>query len=247
MTKPIREATKDGIRTKLNMQVSSEFYAAPQRYILGANESAFVDANGNPKPQWSFMQDKVLAIESEKDSEGNPTGTPSVGQFPQMSPTPYIQILENLAKEVAMAANLPVNYFLENTNAPTSADAIRANEAPLVKHAERKQSEFSKAWNEVGRLALLVRDGKVPSDYSSVSPKWRSAATPTKAASTDAAIKLISSNVIPADSDVVLDMVDMSESDKARVREERKAAKPEAPVAVPDEQQSPLTEPNQTV
>ena len=74
------------------------------------------------------------------------------------------------------------------TGNPASADAIRAGEARLVKRAERRQVSFGRAWLEVGRLALLVRDGVVPDSFSSLGTRWRDAATPTRAAAADEAL-----------------------------------------------------------
>ncbi|MBQ1167342.1 hypothetical protein KBZ21_56010, partial [Streptomyces sp. A73] len=42
-----------------------EFYGAPQRYILGASESAFQDAEGNTKSAWETYIGRVLALERD--------------------------------------------------------------------------------------------------------------------------------------------------------------------------------------
>jgi len=98
-----------------------------------------------------------------------------------------------------------------------------------VARAERKQAEFSRGWLEVAELVLLVRDGAVPEDFSAVRPVWASAATPTKAASTDAVVKLVTAGILPPDSSVVLKMLDLSSFDReqaakdaARLAEEKK-------------------------
>ncbi|MBQ1164418.1 hypothetical protein KBZ21_41245, partial [Streptomyces sp. A73] len=41
------------------------FYGAPQRYILGASESAFQDAEGNTKSAWETYIGRVLALERD--------------------------------------------------------------------------------------------------------------------------------------------------------------------------------------
>jgi len=223
MTKSIRASTVEAVKTELNMSVNSEFYAAPQRYALGVEEAAFKNPDGTAKNPWTFAQSKFLALGSQTDQDGNPVGTPQVGEFSQSSPTPYISVLQYYARKVASDADLPVRLFDENKNAPTSADAIRADESALVKRCERKTAEFSLAWREVGLLALLVRGG-APAEYPAISPQWKSPATPTKAASTDAAVKLVATGIVPADSDVVLDAVDMSNIDKERIKLDRAAA-----------------------
>ena len=42
----VMRITDEAIRTSLRMEVSAEFYSSPQRYILGADESAFVGPDG---------------------------------------------------------------------------------------------------------------------------------------------------------------------------------------------------------
>lgn len=219
ITKSIRSAQDRGVCVMANMVVNSEFLAAPQRFVLGADDKAFAG-----KSQWELIQGRLLGLRRNQDGE-----LPEVGQFPQSSPEPYLAVLTQLARQVASDADLPVRYFDENRNAPTSADAIRADESALVARAERKQAEFSRGWLEVAELVLLVRDGAVPEGFSAVRPVWASAATPTKAASTDAVVKLVTAGILPPDSSVVLKMLDLSSFDReqaakdaARLAEEKK-------------------------
>src|SRR6185437_12500510 len=108
---------------------------------------------------------------------------------------------------------------------PASADAIRAGEARLVKRAERRQASFGRAWREVGRLALLIRDGAIPEDYDTrVSVQWQDAATPTRAASADEAAKLVGSGILPADSEVTYNRIGLSLAEQAKVAVDRKRA-----------------------
>ena len=222
ITRSIRASQDAGARQMLNMQVNAEFFAAPQRWVMGAAEEAF-----GGQSQWQLVQGRLLALSS--DIDGN---QPTVGQFEQSSPTPYLDVLRQLARQVASDADLPVRYFDDDSSEPTSADAIRADEAALVQRVKRKQSEFAAAWSEVAELALLVRDGRVPDEFRGVSPVWASAATPTRAANTDAAQKWIASGIVPASSDVILEMLDFSEFDRERIRVEREN-EPDEPEVVP--------------
>src|SRR5690606_26724263 len=197
-----------------------EFLAAPQRFVLGADDKAFAG-----KSQWELIQGRLLGLRRNQDGE-----LPEVGQFPQSSPEPYLNVLTQLARQVASDADLPVRYFDENRNAPTSADAIRADESALVARAERKQDELSVGWLEVAELVLLVRDGRVPDDFDQLRTVWASPATPTKAASTDAVVKLVTAGILPPDSAVVLKWLDLSPVDREvaledarRLAEEKKA------------------------
>ncbi|MET9728421.1 phage portal protein, partial [Streptomyces zaomyceticus] len=49
ITPEVRSITDAACRRLMGIEVAAEFFGAPQRYILGASESAFQDAEGNAK------------------------------------------------------------------------------------------------------------------------------------------------------------------------------------------------------
>lgn len=95
----------------------------------------------------------------------------------------------------------------------------------LVKRAERRQAMFGKAWTEVARLALMVRDGRSFDQLSdaelAIRPLWRDAATPTKAAAMDQAQKGIAAGIFTADGDYTMKMLGLSATDKDMLRRDR--------------------------
>ena len=56
---PITEAA---CRTLSNLQGAQEMLAVPQRYVLGADESDFVDAEGNKKSTWEAYMGRIWAL-----------------------------------------------------------------------------------------------------------------------------------------------------------------------------------------
>jgi hypothetical protein len=74
------------------------------------------------------------------------------------------------------------------------------------------------------RLALWVRDGEPPDKTRRIETVWRNPATPTIAAQTDAAVKLAAAGIIPADSDVLLEMAGLTEDQRQRVAADRRRA-----------------------
>lgn len=48
ITRAVRSYTDSAMRTLLGAEVAREFYSAPQRYVLGADEDLFQDSDGNP-------------------------------------------------------------------------------------------------------------------------------------------------------------------------------------------------------
>jgi hypothetical protein len=218
ITHPVRYLTDAAVRTLLGAEVNREFYAAPQRWAMGASEDSFISTDGDRMGQWQAIMGRVWAI--ERDEDGN---LPAVGQFNPSSPAPFIEQIKLYAQLLAAQAGMPAAYLGFVTENPSSADAIRAGEARLVKRAERRQASFGQAWNRVARLALLLRDGELDPDVAaSIRCRWRDAATPTRAAAADEASKLVGAGILPADSQVTMDRIGLSPGEQDRVLAERR-------------------------
>jgi hypothetical protein len=221
ITPAVRSYTDSAMRTLLGAEVAREFYSAPQRYILGASEDTFLDADGQPLNAWSVYQGRVLGIPYNEAENV----MPQVGQFQANDTRPYFDQIKSYAQLLAAETAIPASYLGFQTDNPASADAIRQMEARLVKRAERRQRQFGRAWVEVARLALLVRDGQVAAEASNIRPIWRDASTPTRAAAADEAVKLIASGVLLPDSEVTYNRIGLSDTDKETLRAEKKLAK----------------------
>lgn len=223
ITPAVRSLTDSAMRTLLGAEVAREFYSAPQRYILGADEDVFLDRDGNPLDPWKAYQGRFMGVPTNEDGQ-----MPQVGQFTANDPRPYFDQIRAYAQMLSAETAIPASYLGFQTDNPASADAIRQMEARLVKRAERRQRQFGRTWTEVAKLALLVRDGELPNGVENLRPIWRDASTPTRAAAADEAVKLISAGVLPADSDIVLNRIGLSDSDKQVLKAERGASQANA-------------------
>lgn len=219
ITRAVRSYTDQAVRTLLGMEVNREFYSAPQRYLLGAEESMFQKADGSVATGWETVMGRMLAI--PRDEEGE---LPTIGQFTPASPAPYLEQVRGLGQLLSGEAGIPSSYMGFVSDNPASADAIRAAEARLVKRAERRQVVFGRGWREVGALALLIRDGSIPAEFSTVGNRWRDAATPTRAAAADEAVKLIGTGVLTPDSSVTYDRVGLSPIEQRQVAADKRRA-----------------------
>jgi hypothetical protein len=223
ITRPVRYYTDAAARTMRGLETNREFYNAPQRVGLNIAEKMFQDAQGNPVSQWTAIQGRYLMIPPNDDDPAAPQ--PDVKQFTPASPAPYVDQIKGYATLLAAESGIPAEYLGFQTDNRSSADAIRAGEARLVKRAERRQGTFGRAWREVGRLALLIRDGAVPDGYdTAVSAKWRDAATPTRAAAADEVAKYVGAGILPADSVVALDRAGFSPAEQRTIIAERRRA-----------------------
>ncbi|MFD8577389.1 phage portal protein [Streptomyces virginiae] len=220
ITPEVMSITDAACRRLMGIEVAAEFFGAPQRYILGASESAFQDAEGNAKSAWDTYIGRVLAL--ERDEDGN---VPTVGAFTAHDPSGQTKIIDLYARIMATQLGLPPHMLGYTSDNPASADAIRSSEGMLVKKAERRIRRFSATYRDMMRLALWVRDGEPPEKSRRIETVWRNPATPTIAAQTDAAVKMVQAGILPAEGDVVLEMAGLTEDQRARVATERRRAR----------------------
>lgn len=226
ITPAIRYYTDATVRTLLGMEINREFYTAPQRYGLGVDPEMFgLDESSSRAERvrrgWEISMTRMNFIPRDEE-----TGElPQVGQFQPAPPTPYIEQIKHYAQMIASAAAIPVSHLGFATENPPSADAIKALESRLVKRAEFRQRMFQRTWLEIGRLALLTRDGKAEFDeeaFAEIGVNWLPASTPTPAADADRTGKLIESGVVPADSPVAARLAGLSKEDQQQLEQDRR-------------------------
>jgi hypothetical protein len=217
ITPEVMSITDAACRRLMGIEVAAEFFGAPQRYILGASESAFQDAEGNTKSAWETYIGRVLAL--ERDENGD---VPTVGAFTAHDPSGQTKIIDLYARIMASQLSVAPHVLGYTSDNPASADAIRYADNAQIKKAERRIRRFSATHRDAMRLALWFRDGEPPPKERRIETVWRNPATPTLAAQVDAATKLVQTGILPADSDVVLEMVGLTEDQRRRVVTERR-------------------------
>lgn len=221
LSRPVMTLADAALRTLVRSEVTAEFFSAPQRYAMGADESAFVDASGNPKGAWASIIGRVWAI--GRDEDGN---VPEVGQFPQTSMQPHVDHLRMLATLFAGETSLPLSSLGIVQDNPSSAEAIHASKEELITEAEWAADTLGAGWRRVMLLALMLRDGltEVPAEWLRLEMRWRDPATPSKAAIADAVTKQVQAGILPADSAVTLEQLGYDETTVARLEADRQRA-----------------------
>jgi hypothetical protein len=182
--------TDAAARALTNAQVATEVAAIPQRYVAGMSKGDFADQNGVPLPAWQAYFGAIWGTEN---------ADAKFGQFAAADLGNFTKIVDHYAQLVAGMKGLPVRYFGQNTANPPSADAIRSDEARLVKTCERRQQAWSGSWEMVMRLVRRLIDGDWNPDLKQLETQWRDPATPTRAQAADAAVKLHAEGILPTE------------------------------------------------
>lgn len=219
ITEPIISIVNSMMRTMLGAEVAREFYSAPQRYILGADEGMFLDSDGNTRNSLEVLMDRVLIL-PEGITEGK---HPTVGQFASNSPAPYIELMRFYSQLFSSYADIPENYLGFNTVNPTSAEAIKASEIRLIKKAQDRIDGISSQWKEVAIIATLLKNGSLPEGFNPV-PQFKDPATISGSAVSDELSKLISAGVLRPDSEIVFRKLGLSKEEIEIVRAENNIA-----------------------
>lgn len=204
-------------RTLLGMEVGREFHIAPRRYALGITEEAFQAPDGTARSAWDTYLNKVWML--ERDEEGN---VPQLGQFDGADPAGYTKILDTYRSLMLGEMGLPPTMLGEHSDGnPASADAIRSGYEELTSRARMKQVALAGAHEHLMRMALTLRQGKLPDEARRIETDWRNPAPETLAGTSDAITKQITAGAIPATSDVTLKRLGYSAVERQRLVQDR--------------------------
>lgn len=151
------------VRTVKRSEIAAEFFAYPQKYVLGMDESTEnIDA-------WKASMSSMLRIDKDEDGD-----KPTVGQFQQQSQTPHTEQLKMFAGLFAGETGLTVDDLGFPSDNPSSSEAIKASHESLRLTARACQRTFGEGLLNAGYLAACVRD-----DYPylrrqlfNTAPKW---------------------------------------------------------------------------
>lgn len=221
ISRAVMSITNSAMRTVVRSEVSAEFFSSPQRYILGADESMFVDESGNRKSVWDLIIGHILAVPAD-DEESKP----EVNQFPATSMTPHTEHLRMWATMFAGETSLPVSSLGIVQDNPASAEAIYAAKEDLILEAEGTCDGFTPPWVRSMITGVQLRDGlsAVPPQLRALDCRWRDPSTPSRAAATDAVMKQVSAGVLPPDSPVALEQLGYDQTTIDRIMADRRRA-----------------------
>lgn len=227
ITRPVMSLTDQAVRTMLRAEVSAEFFSAPQRYAMGADEEMFKDEQGNRIPLWQALLGQFLAL--PRDENGD---VPEVGQFPQQTMQPHGDHLRMIIAMFSGETSIPVDSLGIIHDNPSSAEGVDARWADMVLLAELCQTEFGVSSVEVAQNVMSAADGNrdVPTSLSRLRAKWRNASTPTLQSQTQSVTMQIGAGALRPDSVVGLEQMGYDQTDIERIQAEHDKARTSDPL-----------------
>lgn len=213
ITRPLMGFIDSGVRTMLRQETNAEFYGAPQRALLGAEEEHFTNEKGERITPLDALIGGVWGLPYTRDEETGDLLKPTLQQLQQATFTPHGEMLRGTAMQVSGETSIPVNYLGVIHDNPASADAIRATEADLISVVEDALPSLANSRVELLRNVVAVQQGKwtpaMETELKSVTAYFRDPGTITKSEQADSAVKYAS--VFPTgDPEVAMELYGLS-------------------------------------
>lgn len=218
-------ATRGLIRREGHMDV----YAYPDYWLLGADESAFVNANGVQKSMWEIRLGRIKGINDDKDENNPALARADVKHFPAASPDSHWSDLNGLAKSFAREASLPDSALaIQEMSNPTSAESYDASQYELIAEAEGAVDDFTPALRKSFVRALAMRNGiaidKIPDGWKSIDTQWRNPRYLARSALADAGMKQLAAAPWLAETEVGLELLGLTPQQIRRALADKRRA-----------------------
>lgn len=213
ISREVRYLTDAAIRTLVRAETSAEFFASPQRYVLGVS----ADQMEAMRDRWRAVTGRVLAMSTNDEGE-----TPTIGQFAQMSMDPHLSMYRQLAQNFCAATGLPqssVGLFADN---PASAEAMQAAEVALSDEAEYQWRVFNGPLLRILQDVLMVAENldTPPAESWNVHLSWTPARYVSPQASSDFIVKTVSALPRVAETTIALQRAGFTTSEIEQMRAE---------------------------
>lgn len=198
--------TDAAARSLTNLQFAQEAHGIPRMWMAGVAKGDFIDKDGKPIPQFEAYFDAIHMIT-------DPGG--KVGQLTPADLKNFETALTIYGKQASTVTGFPARYFGLTTTNPPSADAIRADEAELIRSVEDQNDEIGMTIGWAGALAYEFATGQEVAG-NLVRADFFDPATPTVAQREDALSKRRAQGVLSREG--YWDELGWSEARKAKER-----------------------------
>lgn len=193
LTAPLLSLSDAANKIATDMMVGAEFHMMPLRALFGVGPEDFEDESGRRQSKLQILMGRLLTIPAAEG--GDPV---QAHEFSASSLTNFHDTLNQLARHASGLIGVdPSVLGMVTADNPASAEALKSRELRLIKKAERRQRAFGGGWEQAMRLVRRLQDGDWDPAARRLEMIWRDAATPTRAQAADAAVKLVTGNIIP--------------------------------------------------
>lgn len=221
ISKQVQAIADSMMRESFRCEVAAELNVLPQKWVAGLTSEQF-----NEMVSDKFKHSVGAMLLLTKDDPADPN--PSVGQFPQVTLQPHIDMKRDLAADFSGITGIPMSQLGVTHDNPSSAEAIDAAEKPLVTICERMNQSMAKSLRNVALMMMCVNQGKsfasLTDEELSVAAHFKDPSMPSAAAMTDRAIKIASVAQTYTDTEQFWIDVGKDESERRRIMADQRRA-----------------------
>lgn len=226
ITRPLMSLQDAAVRSLIRLEGHMDVYSFPELWMLGADLSAFKNADGTMMDIWSVRMGRIKGLPDDEDAT-NPRA--DVKQMPASDPTPHLADLNTLAKLAAREASLPDSALaITDVSNPTSAEAYDASQYELIAEAEGVADDWTPAVRRSFLRGLAIKNktafDAIPDEWKSIQPKWRDPRYLSRAAEADAGMKQLAAVPWLAESEVGLELLGLSDDQITRALADKRRA-----------------------
>lgn len=217
ITRSVMSLVINKIREDMRTELSAEFFTAPQKYLLGADDEAF-----DMDRYQAYIGNIFL---TSKDEDGD---VPTFGQLPQGSMQPHVDYTRQLAASFAGETGIPIHSLGIVQDNPSSAEALHAAERDLVQIAETINKHNAESLRNVMLMAQAIDKGigvsidQLDDDEYSVIADFADPSMPDVVAQADAWQKLATAAPWIAETEEFLEGVGIPRAKRMRMLNQKR-------------------------
>lgn len=190
----------------VDMLTTSESVARPKRYATGVNledsDEGFIADEGFSADYDNYEPADLNSVESPfKDSDDLWISEQAEAKFGQLAGADlggYKTAVDLIIQQIMAVTSLPGHMVGVTSANPSTAEALKASEVALSSNAESRVRVINRPVEWAVRLLVALQFGVDPAIVD-VKNKWAATSTRSIAQEADAAVKLVSQEVISAD------------------------------------------------
>lgn len=186
ITREVMGYIDSAVRANINEEIAAAFAASTQKYLLGTDGDPFEDSD-----RWSAFIGSIFNIDMTEDGT-----TPQFGQLPQPSMQPMTDHFRNLCAKMSAATGIHVAQFGVVHDQPASAEAIYAENSPLINKVKTWHDDISDTLIDIAIACIATNEGvsfeTVAERGLNILPRFQNPAQPTLAQMTDSNVKIAS-------------------------------------------------------
>lgn len=186
ITREVMGYIDSAVRANINEEIAAAFAASTQKYLLGTDGDPFEQVD-----RWNAFIGSIFNIDQTEDGV-----IPQFGQLPQPSMQPLTDHFRNLCAKMSAATGIHVAQFGVVHDQPASAEAIYAENSPLINKVKTWHDDITDTLIDVA-IACIATNEKTSFDVIAqrdynILPRFQNPAQPTLAQMTDANVKIAS-------------------------------------------------------